>query len=59
MNTPRDPAARALTVLVACGMLFSFVSCKSSAPQAGYEIAGVTQIVANGSFEEMYSENPK
>ena len=59
MNTPRDPAAHALTVLVACGILFSFVSCKVKAPDAGDELAGVTQFAANGSFEEMDGENPK
>ncbi len=59
MNTPRDPVAHALTVLVACGMLFSFVSCKAKAPDAGDELAGVTQFVANGSFEEMDGEKPK
>jgi len=59
MNTPRDPAAHALTVLVACGMLFSFVSCKARSPRPGDELAGVTQFIPNGSFEEMDGENPK
>jgi len=59
MNTPRDPAAHAFTVLVACGMLFSFVSCKARAPQPGDELAGVTQFIPNGSFEELDGENPK
>ncbi|MBS1226314.1 MAG: alpha-L-arabinofuranosidase domain protein, partial [Candidatus Aminicenantes bacterium] len=58
MNIPRNPAAQGLTVLVACGMLISFVSCKAGAPQPGDELAGVTQFVANGSFEEMEGERP-
>ncbi len=59
MNTPRYPIAHAFTVLAACGMLFSFVSCKAKAPRADDELAGVTQFVANGSFEEMDGEKPK
>ena len=56
--TPRPPFARQRSYS-ACGLLFALAACKSEAPQAGDELAGVTQFVANGSFEEMDGENPK
>ena len=59
MNIPRHTAAHGLAVLAACGMLIAFVSCKTRAPQPEDELAGVTQFVANGSFEEMDGERPK
>jgi alpha-N-arabinofuranosidase len=48
-----------MALMIACGLLLSFVSCRTGGPQAGDELAGVTQFVANGSFEEMDGENPK
>ena len=59
MNTPREHSASPLALFVACGLLLSFVSCRTGGPQAGDELAGVTQFVANGSFEEMDGDNPK
>jgi len=59
MNIPRHSAAHGLAVLAVCGLLISIVSCKAKAPQPGDELAGVTQFVANGSFEEMDGERPK
>ena len=59
MNTPREYSASLLTCLLACGLLLWSVSCRPAGPQAGDEPAGVTQFVANGSFEEMGGDNPK
>jgi alpha-L-arabinofuranosidase len=59
MNTPREYSASLLTCLMACGLLLWSVSCRPAGPQAGDELAGVTQFVANGSFEEMDGGNPK
>lgn len=59
MKAPRDPAALALTVLAACGLLSALVSCRAKAPRAPDEFAGVTQFVANGSFEELDGTAPK
>jgi hypothetical protein len=59
MNAPREYSASLLICLMACGLLFGSVSCGPSGPQPGDEMAGVTQFVANGSFEEMEGENPK
>ncbi len=55
----REDLGFLMLLVVACGLLFSLVSCKTGGPQAGDELAGVTQFVANGSFEEMDGENPK
>jgi alpha-N-arabinofuranosidase len=44
---------------LACGILLTFAACRAGAPGAADELAGVTQFVANGSFEEMDGENPK
>ena len=59
MNTPREHSAFPLALFVACGLLLSFVTCKIGGPRAGDELAGVTQFVANSSFEEMDGDNPK
>ncbi len=59
MNTPREYSASLLTCLMACGVLLWSVSCRPAGPQAGDELAGVTQFVVNGSFEEMDGGNPK
>lgn len=40
-------------------LLSALPGCKSGAPEAADEFAGVTQFVKNGSFEEMDGENPK
>ena len=55
----REDLGFLMLLVVACGLLFSLVSCKTGGPQAGDELAGVTQFVTNGSFEEMDGENPK
>jgi len=59
MNTRRERYLSPLATAIACGLLFSSVSCKPSPPKAADELAGVTQFVANGSFEEMEGDNPK
>ena len=59
MNTPREYSASLLACIMACGLVLSFISCRTGGPQAGDELAGVTQFVANDSFEEMDGENPK
>ncbi|MCJ7610885.1 MAG: carbohydrate binding domain-containing protein, partial [Candidatus Aminicenantes bacterium] len=50
-------SSRALTFVLA--LVLSLASCAKSKPQAGDELAGVTQFVVNGSFEEMDGDNPK
>jgi alpha-N-arabinofuranosidase len=59
MNIRLSRAVLALAVLSACGLLLSLAGCKPGAPRAGDELAGVTQFVTNGSFEEMDGPNPK
>jgi alpha-N-arabinofuranosidase len=59
MNTLCKYSASPLALFVACGLVLSFVSCRPAGPQAGDELAGVTQFVANGSFEEMDGDNPR
>ena len=51
------PLSRVLASGLALAL--SFASCAKSKPQAGDELAGITQFVTNGSFEEMAGENPK
>src|SRR4030067_2442212 len=55
----RRAPVRAASTLLACGILLAFAACKTEAPQAADELAGVRQVAANGSFEEMDGENPK
>jgi len=59
MNTPRGYSASLLACIMACGLVLSYASCAKSKPQPGDELAGVTQFVANGSFEELEGDNPK
>lgn len=59
MSPLRMTTIRAASTLLACGILLAFAACKTEAPQAADELAGVKQFVANGSFEEMDGENPK
>ena len=59
MTTRLSHGAFALILLAACGLLLSLAGCKSHEPRVKDELAGVTQFVANGSFEEMDGRNPK
>jgi len=58
MNTPCYRAALVLFVLAAGGLMLNMAGCKSDEPRIEDELAGVTQFVVNGSFEEMDGENP-
>ncbi len=57
MPGSKHPSSRALAFVLALAL--SLASCAKSKPRAGDELAGITQFVANGSFEEMEGENPK
>ena len=59
MNTRLGYGTSALILLAACGLLLSLAGCKSQEPRVKDELAGVTQFIANGSFEEMDGQNPK
>jgi alpha-N-arabinofuranosidase len=59
MNTALKSVLREAVPVLACGLLLTLVACRPEPPQAADELAGVTQFVANGSFEEMDGENPK
>jgi len=59
MSMPREHSASLLALFVAGGLMLSFVTCRTGGPRAGDDLAGVTQFVANGSFEEMAGEKPK
>ena len=59
MNVPREYSASLLACIMAGGLLLSFTACGTGGPQAGDELAGITQFIANGSFEGMDGENPK
>ncbi len=59
MKTRRGHPLAPFALVIACGLLFSFVSCRAGGPRPGDELAGVTQFAANGSFEVMDGENPK
>jgi len=59
MSPLRHKTLSAAIALVVCGLCLTFVSCKPGAPEAEDELAGVTQFVANGSFEDMDGQNPK
>jgi alpha-N-arabinofuranosidase len=58
MHTQRS-AALALAGLAVGGLLLSQLRCSSHKTEAGNELAGVTQFIANGSFEEMDGQNPR
>jgi len=59
MKTRVGRFATIIIIAGACGLLVNLAACRSGAPGAEDELAGVTQFVANGSFEEMDGENPK
>ncbi len=58
MTDARKSFLPLMALMVAFGFALAFTACKSEAPKAADELAGVTQFVANGSFEEMGGENP-
>jgi alpha-N-arabinofuranosidase len=47
------------TLGVILATALALAACKPEAPKAADELAGVTQFVANGSFEELDGQNPK
>jgi alpha-N-arabinofuranosidase len=47
------------TLGVILATALALAACKPEAPKAADELAGVTQFVANGSFEELDGPNPK
>ncbi|MBP1661008.1 MAG: uncharacterized protein H6P95_2200, partial [Candidatus Aminicenantes bacterium] len=59
MNTHLSRAGLALIVLAVCGLLLATTGCRSEEPGDADALAGVTQFVANGSFEEMDGQMPK
>ncbi len=60
MRTHFSRFTLAPAVIAVLGLLLvGLAACKSGAPGAGDELAGVTQFVANGSFEELAGESPK
>ena len=59
MNIRLNHAALALIIPAACGLLLGLAGCKAGGPGAKDELAGVTQFIANGSFEDMDGRNPK
>jgi len=59
MKTSLSPSVLLWTLLAACGLSFSLAGCRTEQPAVKDELAGVTQFVSNGSFEEMDSQNPK
>ncbi|HMA54404.1 MAG TPA: alpha-L-arabinofuranosidase C-terminal domain-containing protein, partial [Acidobacteriota bacterium] len=59
MKTPLSQASWALILLAACVLLIALAGCRAAGPGAKDELAGVTQFISNGSFEEMDGENPK
>jgi alpha-N-arabinofuranosidase len=58
MNLPRKHYLLPVASILAGVLLILLPSCKTGGPKAGDELAGVTQFVANGSFEELEGENP-
>jgi alpha-L-arabinofuranosidase len=59
MNTRLVRSALFIIFASACGLVFNQAACRPAAPGTGDELAGVSQFVANGSFEEMDGQNPK
>jgi alpha-N-arabinofuranosidase len=59
MNIRFGRIALLVVFAAVCVSLASLPACKSGGPQAGDELRGVKQFVANGSFEDMDGENPK
>jgi alpha-N-arabinofuranosidase len=58
MKTRRRNTALAIMSLAVCDLLVCQSSCSSRKTKTGNELAGVTQFIANGSFEEMDGQNP-
>lgn len=59
MNTRPRRAIPVLIATAACSIVLALPACKPNTPGTQDELAGVTQFVANGSFEEMAGETPK
>jgi alpha-N-arabinofuranosidase len=57
-TTPNNPFARSALVLISL-ITAALVSCRSEGPRTEDPLAGVTQFVSNGSFEELDGQNPK
>jgi alpha-N-arabinofuranosidase len=58
MTTRPRFAVFAPTALAACGLILFAGGCRSEGPGEKDELAGVTQFVVNGSFEEMDGQLP-
>ncbi len=58
MEHRTKPAGAMVALFAACLLLAALPGCKSGAPDAADEFAGVAQFVKNGSFEEMDGERP-
>jgi alpha-N-arabinofuranosidase len=59
MNTRFSPTALAPIILAAGGLVLFAAGCRSEGPGEKDELAGVTQFVGNGSFEELAGQLPK
>ena len=58
MNARFSPTALASIILAACGLVLFAAGCRSDGPGEKDELAGVTQFVVNGSFEELDGQLP-
>jgi alpha-N-arabinofuranosidase len=58
MNARFSPTALASIILAACGLVLFTTGCRSKGPGEKDELAGVTQFVVNGSFEELGGQLP-
>jgi alpha-L-arabinofuranosidase len=59
MNTQLSRPAGTVIFLACFGLLLNLAGCKSDQAKAEDELAGVTQFVVNGSFEELDGQDPK
>ena len=59
MNARFSPTVLASIILAACGLVLFTTGCRSDGPGEKDELAGVTQFVVNGSFEEPDGQLPK
>jgi alpha-N-arabinofuranosidase len=59
MNARFSPTALVSIILAACGLVLFPAGCRSGGPGEKDELAGVTQFVVNGSFEELDGQMPK
>ncbi|OGD20526.1 MAG: hypothetical protein A2W03_02220 [Candidatus Aminicenantes bacterium RBG_16_63_16] len=59
MDTRCYHTALASIILAACTLLLNLAGCRSEKPGVEDELVGVTQLVVNGSFEEMDGQNPR